>query len=763
MTVCRGRPSADAWPRTISSPGRRTCGASPRSTPSTSPAWRMCSTSMPSSPIRSDQWSASTKAPPNSSAKRASRSRPRRDGPNASITSIAATAPSISSSSLTPIALGAGSRSRAVALLTTSPFACASLSTSTSQKPSASVSSSTTSPPTPPPLSTPPSHRPRRAACSGGSSSTTPPSTPAGSTWLRSRSACSKANVSVAASKAATASSPRSTHGKPSETKPPPASPGCSPPTKPEPKWPVPIPIPRSKSHNHRAGELAPAPSAAKSTLNTAPTPSVPIVLRLERPALRHAEVLRLLGRHLRKLHADLGQMQRGDLLVEVLGQRVDLLAVLAGLGEELDLRQRLVGERGRHHERGMAGRVAEIDEAAFRQKDDLLAVGELDLVDLRLDVVPLVVPQSRDLDLRIEVANVADDGAVVHRAHVVEGDDVDVAGGGDENVGARGSVIHRRDLVAFHRRLKGADGVDFRDHHPAAGVAQAGRRTLADVAEARDHRHLARHHHVGAAADAVDQRLAAAVEVVELRLGDAVVDVDRRPKQLAFLGHHIEAMDAGSGLLGDAADRGGVAAVPAGLRLQPRLDRGVKHLFFLVRGGVEELHIALLGAKPQMDEERRVAAVVEDHVRRTPVRPFEDAVGKVPIILEAFSFNRKHRRPGRGDRGGGVVLGRIDVAGGPADVGPERLQRFDQNRGLDRHMQRSGDACAFEGLRRRIFGAGRHQTRHFGFSDGDFLPSEGGKAEVGDGVVSGFGHGGASRLMSAPPYQQKRREAINI
>ena len=45
-------------------------------------------------------------------------------------------------------------------------------------------------------------HPPKRAACSGGLSSTTRPSTPAGSTWLRSRSACSKANVSIAASKA---------------------------------------------------------------------------------------------------------------------------------------------------------------------------------------------------------------------------------------------------------------------------------------------------------------------------------------------------------------------------------------------------------------------------------------------------------------------------------------------------------------------------------------------------------------------------------
>ena len=124
-------------------------------------------------------------------------------------------------------------------------------------KPSASASSSTTSPPTPPPLSTPPSRRPRRAACSGGSTSTTPPSTPAGSTWLRSRSACSKANVSIAASKAPTGWLPRSTSGSLSEIKAAFESTGCSPPTRPEPKWRAPIPIPRSKSHNHCAEELA--------------------------------------------------------------------------------------------------------------------------------------------------------------------------------------------------------------------------------------------------------------------------------------------------------------------------------------------------------------------------------------------------------------------------------------------------------------------------------------------------------------------------
>jgi hypothetical protein len=61
-------------------------------------------------------------------------------------------------------------------------------------------------------------------------------------------------------------------------------------------------------------------------------------------------------------------------------------------------------------------------------------------------------------------------------------------------------------------------------------------RGALADVAVAADHGDLAGDHHVGGALDAVDQRFAAAVEVVELGLGDRVVDVDGREQQLAFL-----------------------------------------------------------------------------------------------------------------------------------------------------------------------------------------------------------------------------------
>ena len=63
----------------------------------------------------------------------------------------------------------------------------------------------------------------------------------------------------------------------------------------------------------------------------------------------------------------------------------------------------------------GMAGGAAEIHQPALGQHDQPLAVGEDDLVDLRLHLFPLVVVQRGDLDLAVEVADVADDGAVLH------------------------------------------------------------------------------------------------------------------------------------------------------------------------------------------------------------------------------------------------------------------------------------------------------------------------------------------------------------
>ena len=84
---------------------------------------------------------------------------------------------------------------------------------------------------------------------------------------------------------------------------------------------------------------------------------------------------------------ADLLEVEPGDLLVEVLGQDVDLVLVVLVVVPQLELGQDLVGERRTHHERGMSGRAAEVQQAAFGQDQDRVPIGEDPLVVLWLDV----------------------------------------------------------------------------------------------------------------------------------------------------------------------------------------------------------------------------------------------------------------------------------------------------------------------------------------------------------------------------------------
>ena len=75
------------------------------------------------------------------------------------------------------------------------------------------------------------------------------------------------------------------------------------------------------------------------------------------------------------------------------------------------------------------------------------------------------------------------------------------------------------------------------------------------------------------------------------------------------------------------------------------------------------------------------------------------------------------------------MILGREDVAGRPAHIGAQRRQRFDQNGGLDRHVQGSDNPRAFQRLASPIFFAQRHQARHFGFGNVQLLAAKLGKA----------------------------------
>jgi hypothetical protein len=64
--------------------------------------------------------------------------------------------------------------------------------------------------------------------------------------------------------------------------------------------------------------------------------------------------------------------VQHGDLLIEVLGQGVDLVLVLITARPQLDLGQRLVGEEADITKR-VAGGIAEVQQTAFGQEENAL------------------------------------------------------------------------------------------------------------------------------------------------------------------------------------------------------------------------------------------------------------------------------------------------------------------------------------------------------------------------------------------------------
>mmetsp|Transcript_28600 Transcript_28600/g.65744 ORF Transcript_28600/g.65744 Transcript_28600/m.65744 type:complete len:633 (+) Transcript_28600:389-2287(+) len=460
-----------------------------------------------------------------------------------------------------------------------------------------------------------------------------------------------------------------------------------------------------------------------------------------------HADVVGLVLGQLGEMSAQLTQMEGGHLLVQLLGKQVDLVLVLhlrlvlAGLvvrRAELELGKRLVGERVGHDERRVASRAAEVEETALSEHDHSMAIREDVFVALRLDVhAGGRLLKRLHLDLVVEVTDVAHNGVVLHLRHVLDGDDVLVAGGGDEDVGNGDHLLHRDDLITLHASLQSADGVDLGHVRDGGLSGHGGSRALADISKAANDDFLAGKHDVGGAHDAIGERVAAAVHVVELGLGDAVVHVDGREEQLALLRHLDEAVHAGGRLLRHADHAVDEAGEARRVLLDGRLD-GRQHALELgVVGGAGVGERLVLGEGSLellalVEQQRRITSVIDDLIAPLPIRPHQRLVSAPPVLLERLPLPREDVGGALAHaRGGGVVLRREDVARAPAHVGAECLQRLRQHCRLDGHVERPHHTHARQRHRRAELRTRRHEAGHLVLRQVELLP-----AEVGEGHV---------------------------
>ncbi len=280
-------------------------------------------------------------------------------------------------------------------------------------------------------------------------------------------------------------------------------------------------------------------------------------------------------------------------------------------------------------------------------------------MVDLGANLLPgqVLGLERHDVDLGVGVSHVADDAAVLHLVHVLAGDDALVAGGRDDDVHVLDDVLELDHLIAVHAGLERADRVDLGHVDHAAHGLQALGAPLANLTVATDNDLLAAEHYVRRALEAVDDGLPARVQVVVLGLDHAVVDVHGGREELAGLRHLIEPVDAGDGLLHDALE---------GLDLEDG--------------------VVLLG-----EEVGGVASVVQDHVG-LPVVGGDAAVDAPPEVLLGLAPPREHGDVLLGEGGRDLVLGAVDVAGRPPDLGAQRDQGLDEHRGLSVDMGAADD-----------------------------------------------------------------------
>ena len=440
--------------------------------------------------------------------------------------------------------------------------------------------------------------------------------------------------------------------------------------------------------------------------------------------------------------------MKGSDLFVELLGEQVYLtlfVLVCGAVFPEVDLGKHLVGEGARHNERGVTGGTAQVHQTTAGEHDNSMAIGEDEAVDLILDgnnVHAWVGLKSGHVDFVVEVTNVADDSVVLHLGHVGSHDDSEVASCGNIDISGGEDGGKLLDLESFHAGLKGADRIDLSDDDTGTASLHGGGTALADVTIAADDDLLTGDHDIGGTHETVGERVAATVHVIELGLGDTIVDVDGLDEKLTSKGHLLKSMNTSGGLLRDTVETSdhlspllGVAS----LELTAQDAEHLLHLGVVGGGGVgecSEFLELLLSLHTLVHKESGITTVIDKDIGAIGVGPCEHFQGAFPVLLKGLTLPGEDVGGlGGNDAGGGVVLGGVDVAGGPSDLGTECVECLNKHTSLDSHVQRARDASTGEDFVVLVFFAESHHTGHLDFGEFVFLATE-----FGSGHVSDFG-----------------------
>jgi len=201
---------------------------------------------------------------------------------------------------------------------------------------------------------------------------------------------------------------------------------------------------------------------------------------------------------------------------------------------------------------------TSEVEETTLGKDDDTVTIREFVTIDLFLDVGALdtgIGVKTFHVDFVVEVTNVSNNGVVLHLGHVVGHDDTLVSGGSDVDVSGLQYRFDSLDLVTFHGSLEGTDGVAFSDNNAGTLSLHGLSASLTDISESEDDNFFTGDHDIGGSHETIGKRVSASINVVELLLGNAIVDVDSLEEEFTSFSHLLKSEDTSGGFFGDSVE----------------------------------------------------------------------------------------------------------------------------------------------------------------------------------------------------------------
>mmetsp|Transcript_32869 Transcript_32869/g.38137 ORF Transcript_32869/g.38137 Transcript_32869/m.38137 type:complete len:436 (-) Transcript_32869:75-1382(-) len=393
-------------------------------------------------------------------------------------------------------------------------------------------------------------------------------------------------------------------------------------------------------------------------------------------------------------------QVESCNFLIKSLWKSVNLtvfvfVAVL--VLPQVNLSKDLVGEGGGHNEAWMSSGATQVQESSLGENDDSVTIRELIDISSILDVDSLdswVVSESLHVDFVIEMADVTDNSIVLHLCHVADHDDVLVTGSSDEDISLRDNSFESNNFETFHAGLKSTDRVNFSDIDTSTSSLHGSSTAFADVTVAADDSLLSGNHDISGSHNTINKRVSATVDVVELALGDRVIDIDGSERQSSLFRKLVKSQNTSGGFFRDTNEILGKSLKESWLSFH-KLDNKLEEFllvftfsFSWVRKG-SVFGEFFFPFKTFNQENSGITTVINNGSRAETSWEGKSLESVFPVFFKGFSLDGEDFcATFVNNCSSSVILSGIDVARAPSDISSECLQGVNQNGSLDSHVE---------------------------------------------------------------------------